>query len=324
MNKVLVTGGCGFIGSHVVEHLLNTNQKVVVLDDLSTGSLDNLPKHDNLKVIIGSVLEKDIVNEAVKDCDLILHMASYVGMKLVYKEPAQSYNVSKIGTENILKASGNTPILLFSTSAVYGLAATTDISEDNKISLERAQSYDGDVKSYSSGKWELEQLGHEAIAAGRKVMIIRPFNVIGERQSAAYGMVVPNFMKNCNTGIPLTIYDDGEQTRSFSCVRTFTKTIFKLLENDDAWTKPNNIINIGSHHIISINKLANYIKTKMESNSPIVYTPYDKVFPNKKDVRHRIPDTKLLTKLVGEVKWPPVEEIIDGLLVQERALAQAQ
>ncbi|NNE15776.1 MAG: NAD-dependent epimerase/dehydratase family protein [Saprospiraceae bacterium] len=324
MSKVLVTGGCGFIGSHIVEHLLNTNQEVVVLDDLSTGSRSNLPTHENLNIIIGSVLDKEAVNEAVQGVDLILHMASYVGMKLVYKEPAQSYNVSKIGTENILKASGDTPILLFSTSAVYGLAATTDISEDNKISLERAQSYDGDVKSYSSGKWELEQLGHQAIAAGRKVMIIRPFNVIGERQSAAYGMVVPNFMKNCNTGIPLTIYDDGEQTRSFSCVKTFTKTIFKLLESDDAWVSPNNIINIGSHHIISINKLAHYIKTKMQASSPIEYIPYDTIFPNKKDVRHRIPDTKLLTKLVGEVNWPTVEEIIDGLLVHERATAQAR
>jgi len=321
MKKVFVTGGCGFIGSHMVERLLADNNKVVVLDDLSTGSVDNLKPHPNLEVIIGSVLDKKLVDEAGKEADLVVHMASYVGMKLVYSKPEQSYNVSKIGTDNVLKATGNAPILLFSTSAVYGLAATKEVSESNIISKERAQTYDGPVRSYSAGKWELEQLGHNAMEEGRKVMIIRPFNVIGERQSAAYGMVVPNFMKNCTTGIPITIYDDGEQTRSFSCVKKFTSILNHLIQSDDVWEKPNNIINIGSHHIITINKLAHYIKSKMESSSAIEYMPYDVVFPNKKDVRHRIPDTRLLTKLVGDVDWPTIEEIIDELLVTSKVTA---
>jgi len=316
MKKILVTGGCGFIGSHMVERLLNDNNKVVVLDDLSAGTVDNLKPHPNLDVVVGSVLDNELVIKVSKGCDMVIHMASNVGMRLVYDKPEQSYNVSKFGTDNVLKATGNVPILLFSTSAVYGLAATEKVSESNEISLERAQSYDGPVKSYSAGKWELEQLGHKAMEEGRKVMIIRPFNVIGERQSAAYGMVVPNFMKNCTNGIPLTIYDDGEQTRSFSCVKKFTSVLNELIKSDDVWSKPNNIVNIGSHHIITINKLARIIKDKMESSSPIQYMPYDTMFPNKKDVRHRIPDTRLLTRLVGEVEWPTVDVIIDNLLVE--------
>lgn len=315
MKKVLVTGGCGFIGSHIVDKLLLENKKVVVLDDLSTGSKDNLAPHENLEVIIGSVLDKNLVQEAAKGCDMVIHMASYVGMKLVFSKPEQSYNVSKIGTQNVIDATGDAPIVLFSTSAVYGLAATEQVSESDEISMERAQTYDGPVKSYSAGKWELEQIGHRAMDAGRKVMIVRPFNVIGERQSAAYGMVVPNFMKNCTNGIPLTIYDDGEQTRSFSCVKKFTSVITELINLDETWSKPNNIINIGSHHIITINKLAHVIKESMKTSNDIVYRPYDEVFPNKKDVRHRIPDTRLLTKLIGEVQWPPVEKIINELLV---------
>ena len=315
MRKVFVTGGCGFIGSHLVERFLSNNDKVVVLDDLSTGAVDNLKPHPNLEVIIGSVLNKNVVEKAAQGCDLVIHMASYVGMKLVYSKPEQSYNVSKIGTQNVLDATGNAPIMLFSTSAVYGLSATEEVSESNTISLERAQTYDGPVRSYSAGKWELEQLGHNAMDNGRKVTIIRPFNVIGERQSAAYGMVVPNFMKNCTNGIPITIYDDGEQTRSFSCVKKFTAIVEQLVNDERTWTRPNNIVNIGSHHIITINNLARIIKEKMGSQSPIEYVPYDSVFPNKKDVRHRIPDTKLLTKLVGDIDWPSLEEIIDGLLV---------
>ena len=316
MKKVFVTGGCGFIGCHMVERLLADNNKVVVLDDLSTGTVDNLKDHPNLEVIIGSVLDNELVVKASQGCDLVIHMASYVGMKLVYSKPEQSYNVSKIGTENVLKATGNTPILLFSTSAVYGLSATEEVSESNVISLERARTYDGPVRSYSAGKWELEQLGHKAMDEGRKVMIIRPFNVIGDRQSAAYGMVVPNFIKNCKTGNPITIYDDGEQSRSFSCVKKFTTTLSTLIQSEDVWSKPNNIINIGSNHILTINKLARIIKSKMDSSSPIEYLPYDTVFPNKKDVRHRFPDTRLLTKLMGDVDWPTIEEIIDELLVE--------
>ena len=228
-HRVLVTGGCGFLGGHIVPYLLNRGHKVTVLDDLSTGSLSNIPQeHPNLTFVQGSVLNLELIQNHAHNKDLIIHLASTVGMELVYSKPNESYVISKTGTENMLSTPSHIPIVLFSSSAVYGQTSLSQVAEHQSVTLDDALSYDGDVYGYAVGKWELENLGKLAMKKGRQVMIIRPFNVVGTGQSSAYGMVVPNFIKKALHGNPVTIYDDGNQSRSFTCVETFTYCLYKL------------------------------------------------------------------------------------------------
>lgn len=311
--RVLVTGGCGFIGSHLIPFLLAKGSIVTVIDDLSTGPESNLPHHENLTLIKASVLDTGIIRAFARDSDLIFHMASLVGMKLVAKKPQYSYDVSKIGTENILELSGKVPTVLFSSSAVYGLTKKAYAVESKSISAKEALEYDGNKLGYASGKWAMEQAGIRAMEAGKPVMIIRPFNIVGHGQVTTYGMVVPNFVDSAMKGLPLTIYDSGHQTRSFSCVEVFCAVMEKLITQPAAWQRPNNIINIGSDQMTSINELAHLTIESLESKSTINYVPYDSVFPCKKDVLHRRPDLSRLETLVGAVEWPSIRSIVEAL-----------
>jgi len=321
-NKILVTGGCGFLGSHIVPFLLSKGYSVNILDDLSTGSLDNIPlDNDNLHYIRGTVLDKSLVKEAAQGCDLIIHLASVVGVQLVYHEPDHSYNVSKSGTENILSTDKNIPVVLFSSSAVYGLTEERGAKETSILEKEKSLAYDGHKHGYATGKWELERIGKLHSSQGRKVMIVRPYNVVGERQSPSYGMVVPGFIQKSKLGLPLTIYDDGEQTRSFTCAATFTNCLYKLINMPETWEVGNNIINIGSDNCVSINYLAKIILEATQSQSKIEHVPYETVFPNKKDVRHRVPDLERLTSLIGKVEWPHITEVISNLVKERSKIA---
>ncbi len=314
--RVLVTGGCGFLGGHIVPFLLKRGHKVTVLDDLSTGSLSNIPQqHPNLLFIQGSVLDLELVQEHALNKDLIIHLASTVGMELVYNKPDESYIISKTGTENMLSTSANIPIVLFSSSAVYGQTTLTEVAEHQSVTLEDALSYDGGVYGYAVGKWELENLGKLAMEKGRQVMIIRPFNVVGTGQSSAYGMVVPNFIKKALNDSPVTVYDDGDQSRSFTCVETFTSCLYRLMSTQRAWEYPKNIINIGADQCTTINELAKIVIEEVDSYSNIEYLAYNKVFPKKKDVRHRRPDLGLLHELIGEeVEWPTIQNIVSRMV----------
>ncbi len=314
--NVLVTGGCGFLGGHIVPYLLNRGHKVTVLDDLSTGSLSNIPQeHPNLTFVQGSVLNLELIQNHAHNKDLIIHLASTVGMELVYSKPNESYVISKTGTENMLSTPSHIPIVLFSSSAVYGQTSLSQVAEHQSVTLDDALSYDGDVYGYAVGKWELENLGKLAMKKGRQVMIIRPFNVVGTGQSSAYGMVVPNFIKKALHGNPVTIYDDGNQSRSFTCVETFTYCLYKLMSNQKAWEYPQNIINIGANQSTTINDLAKIVIEEADSYSRIEYKAYSKVFPKKKDVRHRRPDLGLLHELVGEeIEWPDINSIVSRMV----------
>ncbi len=314
--KVLVTGGCGFLGGHIVPYLLERGHKVTVLDDLSTGTLSNIPQeHPNLTFIQGSVLDLELVQEYAHNKDLIIHLASTVGMELVYSRPNESYIISKTGTENMLSTPSHIPIVLFSSSAVYGQTSLSQVAEHHSVTLDDALSYDGDVFGYAVGKWELENLGKLAMEKGRQVMIIRPFNVVGTGQSSAYGMVVPKFIKKALVGDPIVVYDDGDQSRSFTCAETFTYCLYKLMSNQRAWEYPQNIINIGADQSTTINELAKIVKEESNSYSKIEYLAYNKVFPKKKDVRHRRPDLGLLHELVGEeIEWPTIQNIVSRMV----------
>lgn len=315
-HRILITGGCGFLGSHVVPFLLESNHEVIVLDDLSTGLLTNIPiGHRNLIFAKGSVLDKDLLSQSAKGVDLIIHMASTVGMKLVHKQPGQSFAISKIGTENVFHCSkDDIPVILFSSSAVYGQTTVGAVSEDQSTSYQEALNYDGQIQGYAVGKWELEKIGAHQLSLGRKVITVRPFNIIGSCQSASYGMVVPNFINQSLANEPLTIYDDGQQTRSFTCVKTFIHILYQLIYCKKAWLSPNNIINIGSTENTSIIDLANIINAKCLSKSTLNFVPYSHVFKNKKDVRHRRPNIQRLENLIGKVDWPSIDQIITSMV----------
>lgn len=315
-NKILVTGGAGFIGSWLVKKFLNAGKQVVVLDDLSSGFIDNLPiKHANLKIVIGSVLDQTTVCRVAQGVGLILHLAGIAGMRLVAKQRDLAYRISTEGTFNILEGTGNTPIVLFSSSAVYGYPKKGTTQEDVALSKEGVLEYDGGQPGYAMGKWVMEQKGLAAARQGRPVLCVRPFNVVGPGQCDTYGMVLPTFVRRSLMGEPLHIYDDGTQSRTFSDVRTFVECVERLVENHNAFTDVGNILNIGATKPVQIRELAQIVLEETDKSFlPIEYIPYHKVFPNQCDVQWRVPEVRRMNELLGNVKWPSIREVVRSVI----------
>lgn len=314
--KVLITGGAGFIGSWLVRKLLHAGKQVVVLDDLSSGTIDNLPiKNINLKVVIGSVLDQTSVSKAAQGVGLVLHLAGVVGMRLATKQRDLAFRIATEGTFNILEATGNAPIVLFSSSAIYGYTKSGTAQEDAVLSREAVLEYDGGQPGYATGKWEMERIGLAAAQQGRSILCVRPFNVVGPGQRDTYGMVLPTFIRQALTGKPLQIYDDGLQSRTFSGVWTFVECIDRLIENHDVFSDVGNILNIGTTKPTQIRELAQIvIEETGKSFVPIEYIPYDNVFPNHRDVRWRVPEARRISELLGTVRWPNIREVVRSVV----------
>ncbi|HYE76976.1 MAG TPA: NAD-dependent epimerase/dehydratase family protein [bacterium] len=312
---VLVTGGCGFLGHHLVRRLLDEGHEVAILDDLSTGTLANVPTDDErLHVVEGSVLDPAAVRRAAEDAAAVFHLAGVVGMRLAVGDRDRAYNIAVDGTRNVLEATGNTPVVLYSSSAVYGLTSRVAVSEDQTPGESGVLAYDGGYRGYATGKWELEKLGQAAATTGRPVLIVRPFNAVGEGQTGTYGMVVPSFIRMARSGEPLTVYDDGEQSRTFSEVRTFVDALMRLVVLPEAWAFPRNVFNIGTSESTTIGELAQIVLEETDSESVVHYIPYGEIFPGKQDVRARVPDTTRLERLIGPVEWPTIREVVRELV----------
>ncbi|KQS24770.1 NAD(P)-dependent oxidoreductase [Dyadobacter sp. Leaf189] len=312
--SVLITGGAGFIGSHLAPAFLKIGFKVRILDNLSTGTLENLPVHPDLSFTNCSILDENAL-KSLAGFDLVVHLASVVGMKLAKQNPVLTYQTAVKGTNNILKYTGNTPIVLCSSSSVYGLSDTgIKMREDAAITDGNLLDYDGGTLGYACGKRHMEQLGIAAAAAGRKVLIVRPFNVIGLRQVGTYGMVVPAFIQAAMADIPLRIFGDGNQTRCFSDVNTFVQSLIRLLSIDLAWQPGSNIVNLGSDQTVSINALANKIIRAIGSASAIEHVPFKSIFPGQVDVQNRLPDTSYSKSLLGDISWPNIDDVINTFL----------
>jgi len=313
--NVLVTGGAGFIGSYIVKKFLRLGTNVHVLDDLSTGSLDNLPMHDSLTFHHGSVLDKTFLNSLKElQFDLILHLASIVGMKLATQYHQLTYKTATSGTWNIMNTFQKVPIVLFSSSAVYGMDNKKLVKEDQPVAFEQLLKYDGGKFGYACGKYEMEQIGLSAAQNGRKVLIVRPFNVVGTKQIGTYGMVIPTFINLALEDKPLIIYDDGFQVRSFSSINTFVECLFKIMNAEEAWNINQNIINVGSRNGYSINDLALIVLKETKSNSVIKYRLHKEFFPDHKDVVYRVPDTTYGEKFYGKIEWPTLTGIVKDIL----------
>lgn len=320
MKKILITGGAGFIGSHLAEELLARGEEVYVLDDLSTGNLENiLDIKDNPRFhfILGSILEKAELEELVRQCNEIYHLAAAVGVKLVYENPVYTINVNVKGTENVLNAALKyaKKVFLASTSEVYGKdvrANQKKFKETDDLSLGTSLRW-----CYGCSKALDEYLAlayHKKM--GLPVVVGRFFNTVGPRQTGAYGMVLPRLVRQALLGQPMTVYGDGRQVRSFSWVKDVVRAAIELMDCPQAVGE---IINIGSEEGVSILELARRIKEKTHSSSEIVFIPYHLAYgPDFEDIIFRVPDTSRLRHLINFVPSLNLDQILDQVIAYER------
>jgi UDP-glucose 4-epimerase len=311
--KYLLTGGAGFIGSHLAEVLLERGGEVRIVDDLSTGSIENirhLKTNGRFRYVLDTVLNRSLMAELVDDADLIFHLAAAVGVRLIVESPVRTIETNIKGTELVLElaARKKKPVILFSTSEVYGKGNGEKFSETADLVL--GPTYKGRW-SYAASKIMDEFL---ALAYHKEkklpVIIIRLFNTVGPRQTGRYGMVVPRFIRQALAGEPITVYGDGSQTRTFTHVKDAVWATLKLVEHPKAVGE---IFNIGGKEEISIESLARLVKDLLQSPSPIVYIAYEQAYEEGfEDVQKRVPDISKIRDLISfEPKYTLHDIILD-------------
>ena len=315
---VIVTGGAGFIGSHLVERLLADGKPVVVIDDLSTGSLANLDpvrSHPQLRIIQARVSECGELASLVSQAGSIYHLAAAVGVELVLNSPLQSIRTNLRETEAILEAAGHhkTPVLLTSTSEVYGKSQKESFSEDDDLLIGPPTHLRW---SYACSKLMDEFLAMAyAREQGLPVIIARLFNTVGPRQTGRYGMVLPRFIAAAKAGEPLRVFGDGRQARCFCNVRDAVEALVRLQNAPQARGQ---IVNVGSTQSISIMDLALAAIQALESGSTIERVPYERVHPaGYEDMRQRQPNVEKLVALVGFSPRTPLMATIGEMVRNE-------
>jgi len=305
--QILVTGGAGFIGSHLCEKLAGDGHKVTVIDDFSTGRASNLEKlkdSKNFRLIEGSILNSSQLNPLIEESDYIFHLAAAVGVFNIVNNPIASLLTNIRGTENVLESAvkSGTPVFLTSSSEVYG----KNISDSLKEGDDRVLGSPVTLRwSYSEAKAIDESLAY-AYFVERKLetRIVRFFNTVGPRQLGAYGMVVPRFIKAAIANEPITIYGDGNQTRCFAHVFDVVDAVTAIAFADNTIGK---VINIGNDFEISINDLARKIISETGSKSEIIYVPYVEAYGvGFEDMERRVPNIDLIKNLVG---WQPRRDL---------------
>lgn len=315
MAHILVTGGAGFIGSHLSEALLRRGDRVTVLDDLSTGSRENiyhLHEDPNFEFVLGTILDAGVVDALVSQCQMVFHLAAAVGVKYIIENPLASLRINIKGTENVFEAANRykRKVILASTSEVYGKNEKESLSEDDdRVLGSTAITRWG----YSCTKAFDEFL---ALAYWREkklpVVTLRFFNTCGPRQTGEYGMVVPRFVKAALLGHPLLVYGDGKQIRCFSCVDDVVEGMLALAEHPGA---EGEIFNLGSTEPISIEELAQRIVKMTKSVSAIKYIPYEQAFEKGfEDLRRRVPDISKARKLVGFEPKTSLDELLRSVI----------
>ncbi|MGI8330315.1 NAD-dependent epimerase/dehydratase family protein [Actinomadura scrupuli] len=317
--RYLVTGGAGFIGSHLVDGLLARGDSVIALDTLSTGrpsNLENARTFPNFRFVHGSVLDELMVDELVHQCDVVIHMAAAVGVKLVIEQPLKSLTTNIRGSQVVIEAAHRyrRKILVTSTSEIYGKNSSGPLDEG----ADRILGSPGIVRwAYSTAKAVDEILaGCYHRERGLPTIVVRLFNTVGSRQSPAYGMVIPRLVRQALRDEPMTVFGDGRQTRCFAHVADVVDALLRLLDEDAAVGQT---FNIGSSHEISMRDLAETIRARCESDSPIRMVPYEEAYgPEFEDMQRRVPETRKLRALTG---WAPRRSLDDVLC---DAVAQAR
>ncbi|HZY77234.1 MAG TPA: GDP-mannose 4,6-dehydratase [Jatrophihabitantaceae bacterium] len=309
--RTLITGGAGFIGSHLTELLLRAGDDVVILDDLSTGRMENLTAVEEdarLQVILGSVLDDVLVDRAVHGSDRIFHLAAAVGVHTIVDHPLESLRTNLHGTETVLEAAvrHRRPVLIASTSEIYGKNTADRLSEDADRILGSPLLARW---TYAAAKGLDEAIAHaHMVEHGLRAVIVRLFNTVGPRQRSRYGMVMPSLVGQALRGEPMTVFGDGEQTRCFSYVADIVAAMRALAEHPAAVGQA---VNLGGGVEISINHLAERIRTLLGSSSPIQHVPYERAYgPGYEDMRRRVPDNSLAHALVGFHPRTGIDEMV--------------
>ncbi|HSJ10800.1 MAG TPA: NAD-dependent epimerase/dehydratase family protein [Longimicrobiales bacterium] len=318
--KVFITGGAGFIGSHLAECLLTNGHQVLILDDLSTGqmsNIDHLIGRPGFDYRIGSVMNAPLVGELVDRCDATVHLAAAVGVRLIVERPVHTIETNVHGTEVVLAAAARKakPVLVASTSEVYGKSERFPFSEDDDLVLgSTMHSRWAYACSKALDEWLALAYYREK---GLPVTIARFFNTVGPRQTGRYGMVLPNFVRCAISGRPITVFGTGEQSRCFAHVTDVAESVYRLISTSSAYGQ---VFNIGNDEEVSINELAERVRAAAGSSSDIVHVPYEEAYAEGfEDMARRVPNVGKLERTIGFRPRLTLDRIIADVLQYERA-----
>ncbi|HVC68653.1 MAG TPA: NAD-dependent epimerase/dehydratase family protein [Acidimicrobiales bacterium] len=317
--RVLITGGAGFIASHLADHLLEQGHSIVALDDLSTGrhsNVEHLLGRPDYEFVLGSILNADLVDDVVSRCEAVFHLAAAVGVQLIVNQPLRSLATNIRGSEIVFEKANKygTRILVTSSSEIYGKNRSDRLQEDDDRIL------GSPLKSrwaYSEAKAIDEILAFTYWKEkGLPAVIVRLFNTVGPRQTGAYGMVIPRFVAQALRHEAITVYGDGSQTRCFCYVGDIVRALSALIEHPDAYGR---VFNLGSDEEISMAALAELIRDETGSTSKISFVPYEQAYEEGfEDMARRVPDTTRARELVGFAPTVGLREII-RLVIDEQA-----
>jgi UDP-glucose 4-epimerase len=313
--RYLITGGAGFIGSHLAEELLRRGHEVYVLDDLSTGSINNikhLKTHDKFHYIVDTVMNRALTAELVDAVDIIYHLAAAVGVKLIVESPVRTIETNIQATEMVLALANKKkrPTFVASTSEVYGVSEKIPFKEDGELVM----------GATTKGRWSyacskaIDEFLTIAYWKEKKLptVVARLFNTVGPRQTGQYGMVVPNFARQALSGQPITVFGDGKQSRCFTHVADVIRALIGLMDQPAAY---GNVFNIGNNEEITINDLAKQVREIAGSKSEIVFVPYEKAYEQGfEDMPRRVPCLRKLRALTGYDPQVHLDEILDRVI----------
>jgi nucleoside-diphosphate-sugar epimerase len=313
--RVLITGGAGFIGSHLADAYLERGDEVLVIDDLSTGTIENirhLKNNPRFQYTIDSVHNQPVTAELIDQCDVVVHLAAAVGVKLIVESPVRTIETNVRGTEVVLALANKKKkrVMIASTSEVYGLSADVPFREDGNLVM----------GATTKGRWSyacskaIDEFLALAYWREKKLptTIVRLFNTVGPRQTGRYGMVIPTFVKQALAGRPITVYGNGKQTRCFGFVGDIVSALIKLMDRSDSVGQ---VYNIGSNEEISIFQLAEKVKELTNSSSEIVFVPYDEAYEEGfEDMPRRVPDITKINQLVGFRPEMTLEGILQSVI----------
>lgn len=317
--KIFITGGAGFIGSHLADAYIARGDEVFILDNLSTGSIENihhLRKHPNFHYTLDTIHKPQVVAELVDQCDVVFHLAAAVGVKLIVESPVRTIETNVHGTEVVLAQANKKKkrVLVTSTSEVYGLSNQVPFREDGPLVMGAS----------TKGRWSyacskaLDEFLALAYWREKKLptTVVRLFNTVGPRQTGQYGMVIPTFVKQALANRPITVYGDGTQTRCFCHVGDVVKALMDLMEHPKA---VGDVFNIGSTEEVSIAELAEIVKVAADSRSEIVHVPYSEAYEEGfEDMPKRVPDTTKVRELIGFRPTKKLEEIVRLVIDYQR------
>jgi UDP-glucose 4-epimerase len=313
--RYLITGGAGFIGSHLAEELLRRGHEVYILDDLSTGSIANIQHlkiHAKFHYVIDTVMNRQLTAELIDVADVVYHLAAAVGVRLIVESPVRTIETNIQATEIVLSLANKKkrPTFVASTSEVYGKSTDFPFREDGELVM----------GATTKGRWSyacskaIDEFLAVAYWKEKKLptVVARLFNTVGPRQTGQYGMVVPNFVRQALAGHPITVFGDGKQSRCFCHVSDVVRALIGLMEKPEAY---GNVFNVGSSEEVTILDLAKHVREVAQSKSEIVFVPYDKAYEEGfEDMPRRVPDTTKIKSLIGWQPTVPLHQILSDVV----------